>query len=407
MICRVFLCLLLSSAAARSQFLMAGATQGGPILPLPSDAATLEAGDTRDDMSCTIKPVAPQLGFDLKFHAGYEVTLPLQELVGSGNLLTAVFRVSQQSRPGEPIYFVQKWSVPPLNDDARGKVDLRGFFALGEGKYQIAWLVHDRNDRVCSMRWPITAEPRGKDKQAPLALAPGTVQPDLADPFGMEAAPKRPDGAPLKVVVLFHVAPQASGAIAMRQTETSALLAILRRIAREPRIGAYCLVAFNLEQAEVLYRGHDMPQVDFPALGDAFKQLQLGRIDIQKLREKENTGDFLAGLIREEAAHSRPDAVILVGQRTSATAAIRSSLKELAPQCPIFNLSYVADPNANPFRDQVGNLVKFWKGSEYSISKPSDLFTAWKDVMSRIAARKTLLDIDSSPAVTSLTPKQK
>src|SRR5205814_10219244 len=54
------------------------------------DAAILEAQETRKDIPCTVTPVKPMLGFDLKFHAGYDVSVPLKELAGSDNQLTMV-----------------------------------------------------------------------------------------------------------------------------------------------------------------------------------------------------------------------------------------------------------------------------------------------------------------------------
>ena len=45
-----------------------------------SDAAILEAQDVRKDLPCTVNPTKPVLGFDLRFHAGYDVNVPLRDL---------------------------------------------------------------------------------------------------------------------------------------------------------------------------------------------------------------------------------------------------------------------------------------------------------------------------------------
>src|SRR5437016_4105395 len=55
---------------------------GASINLYNSDLAVMEAGDPRKDLGCTVTPVKPQIGFDLRFHSGYEVTVPLRELVG-------------------------------------------------------------------------------------------------------------------------------------------------------------------------------------------------------------------------------------------------------------------------------------------------------------------------------------
>jgi len=80
---------------------------GGAARPLFSDAAVLEHDETRKDLPCTVNSTKPSLGFDLKYHSGYEVTVPLKELAGGLNQLTMVFRVVPAARPQAPVYFSQ------------------------------------------------------------------------------------------------------------------------------------------------------------------------------------------------------------------------------------------------------------------------------------------------------------
>ena len=63
-----------------------------------TDLAVFEAGEIRKDLACTVTPSKPVLGFDLRFHSGYDVTVPLKELAGSENSLNILFRVT----PAEP-----------------------------------------------------------------------------------------------------------------------------------------------------------------------------------------------------------------------------------------------------------------------------------------------------------------
>ena len=78
---------------------MTGSGPGGSIRLLTLDAAVLEAQEVRKDLPCTVTPIKPVLGFDLKFHSGYEVSIPLKELAGSENQLTMVFRVIPDGHP--------------------------------------------------------------------------------------------------------------------------------------------------------------------------------------------------------------------------------------------------------------------------------------------------------------------
>src|ERR1044071_7560871 len=116
---KILPCLLLfTSSVLGAQDLMPASGPGGAVRLFTSDAAILEAQDTRKDLPCTVTSVKPQLGFDLKFHAGYEVTVPLKELAGSENQLTMVFKVTPEGKPDDAIYFSQHTNVPALEEDA-------------------------------------------------------------------------------------------------------------------------------------------------------------------------------------------------------------------------------------------------------------------------------------------------
>ena len=54
------------------------------------EQAILEAQDPRKDLPCTANQIKPQLGFDMKFHGGYEVSIPLREpfVIATGRIDT-------------------------------------------------------------------------------------------------------------------------------------------------------------------------------------------------------------------------------------------------------------------------------------------------------------------------------
>jgi hypothetical protein len=47
-------------------------------------------------------------------------------------------------------------------------------------------------------------------------------------------------------------------------------------------------------------------------------------------------------------------------------------------------MNYNLYPQVNPWRDAIGSAVKYFKGVEFTISRPRDLFFAWTEIMSRI-----------------------
>src|SRR5215467_2391688 len=264
----------------RAQSMMAGSGPGGLVRIFNEDSAILEAQEPRKDLPCGINQIKPLLGFDMKFHAGYEISIPLRELSGSEDLLTTIFRVSPDNKKDEPVYFSHRTSVPAIEAGAHGDAYLQGFFDIGEGKYHVDFLIRDRSERVCSSYWDFEASLPGKEKQLALVIPPGTVTAAEQEQFKDEppverAAEKEPGSAPLNVKVLVNFAPQNSRSATLQPLDMNALVAILRNIAREPRIGKFSIVAFNMQEQKVLYRQEASEQIDFPALGDALNSLKL------------------------------------------------------------------------------------------------------------------------------------
>jgi hypothetical protein len=370
---------------------------GGAVRLFGSDAAILEAQDTRKDLPCTVTPVTkPFLGFDMKFHAGYDVQVPLKELAGMENQLTMVFRVTPDGHADSPVFFKQHYSVPAIDENAGGPAYLQGIFNLGEGKYHVDWLMRDRSERICSAHWDSEASLSPKDKPMVLDIAAGAVQPVDPEQFKEEAPVEREKSAqPLNVKVMMNFAPQADGASTLQPMDTSALLSILRNIARDPRIGTFSIVAYNMQEQKVFYRQESAAHIDFPALGHAVTALNLGTVDLKRLSQKHGDTEFLSKLIASEVKETKdekkePDAVIFAGPKIMLDDGIPpETLRQLADvKFPVFYMNYNLNPVANPWRDAIGTAVKALKGAEFTIAKPRDLFFSWSDIMGRIVKSK-------------------
>src|SRR5579864_6103228 len=272
----------------------------GPAINLyNSDLAVMEAREPRKDLACTVTPVKPQIGFDLRFHTGYEVTVPLKELVGGENLLTILFRVAPTNQPEQYSYFLQRIRVPAIEENPKGDAYLQGSFQVGEGNYHVDWLMRDRSERVCSFYWDTQAELAPKDRQMALSIAPNAIQREEGEQFKEEPPIQRIQEQPLNVKVLINFAPQNALSATLQPLDTAALVWILRSIAREPRIGKFSLIAFNMQEQRVIYRQDDADRIDFPALGDAIKSLNLGTVDLKRLGEKHGDTEFLSDLIQK------------------------------------------------------------------------------------------------------------
>jgi len=395
---------LMIGSAVPAQTLMPASGPGGAVRLFTSDAAILEAQEVRKDIPCTATPLKPMLGFDLKFHAGYEVSIPLKELAGADNQLTMVFRVTPEQHPDEPVYFSQHFAVPMIEPDAGGNALLSGMFDLGEGKYHIDWLMRDRAERICSSNWEMDASLSSKDKQIALDITPNAVQPGETEPFKQEPPVTRvANDGPLNVKVIVNFAPQDSYSATLQPLDTNALVSILRSIAREPRIGKFSIVAFNMQEQRVIYRQDASSQIDFPALGTALRSLNLGTVDIKRLSQKHGDTEFLTSFMTQEMKEDRerPDAVIIAGPKVMLDTALpQDTLKQLGDNVsyPIFYMNYNLNPQANPWRDAIGNAVRYLKGFEFTISRPRDLFFAWSEIVGRIVKSKFGRTAGATPA---------
>ena len=384
----------------KAQMLMQGSGPGGVVRIFNTDMAILEAREPRQDLPCVAVPLRSVLGFDMRFHSGFEVTVPLRELAGSDNLLSMVFRVVPKNRPEAVAYFVHRVRVPAIQPDAKGDASLFGHFDVGEGAYQVDWLMRDRAERVCSSFWDIEAQLPARDKDVAMNLAAGRIEESDREQFKDESLVERSHSdPPLHVKVLVNFAPQNSSSFALQPVDTNALTAILRSIAREPRILTFTVVAFSMQQQRVIYRQDNVESIDFPSLGDAVNSLRLGTVDLRRLGEKNSDMAFLMNLISQELApKEHPDAVIFAGPKVMLDQSIPPEmLKQVGEiEYPIFYMNYNFNPQANPWRDAIGNAVKFLKGSEYTITRPRDLFYAWKEIVSKAVSMKLARRVGTS-----------
>jgi hypothetical protein len=358
------------------------------------DRAMLESPEARRTLLCSVTPTKPELGFDLKLHAGYEVGVPLKQLAGDGNELTTIFRVIPEGDAARAAYFAQRTPVPSLDDPGHGSASLSGAFDLGEGKYHIDWLMRDRDDRVCSFHWDSEAALGPRDGQVPLEIAAGAVRQFQSEAF--QPAPpvaRDPGQPPLHVKVIVNFAAHGAAAPSLQPAEIGALVSILRAIARDPHVARFSLVAFSLHEQRVLYRQREAAEIDFPALGRAVRSLNPGTVDLQHLGQKHGGVQFLAGLIAAEVGgrEDAPDAVVFAGPKLALEDAIPAdALKRLdAVRFPVFYMSYSSGPALNLWRDTIGSVVKYLKGMEFTIGHPRDLCFAWSEIMGRIGKART------------------
>jgi hypothetical protein len=389
---------------ADGQLLLKPSQPGEAVNLLPSDTAILESSDIRKDLPCTVTQRKTELGFDLRFHSGYDVSIPMKELSGGGEFLTIVFRVYPQNEKSRAAFFVQHFRVPPIEDDAKGDALLQGMVDIGEGKYHVDWLARDRSERTCSSNWDLEADLTAKDKPMPLFLQPNQIAETIPEPFVNDASARAntPGDDAINVKLLVNFAPQNSQSSSLQRSDTEALVSILKTIQRDPHVGHLSLVAFNMEESRVLYRQEAAQQIDFPALGKALQSIKLGTVDVAKLSQKHSETDFLEELIQQEVGtQNHPDAVIFAGPKAMLNADVpQQDLRRIGDiNCPVFYMNYNLNPQAVPWKDSISHAIRVFKGTEYTISRPRDLWFSTSEMVNRIVRTKKQHDLAAAAGI--------
>jgi hypothetical protein len=370
----------------RAQSIIASIEPGAGGRLFQGDAAVLDLREVKTSLHCAVIPSRTELGFDLVFHAGQTTRIRLRDLAGEGNVLTSIFRVASGSNPRDAVYFEQKWRLPSIPESAGDEIVLDSSFVVGEGDYQVDWLLRDRDERVCSAFWKISARMPTKAGQVAPGLPPGSIGAAGADSYAMDGASRTDPAQRLSVTILLNLSPDVAGGAIISQAESETLLSILRGIVREPRIGEISITAFNLDQRQVIFEQEDIRQVNFTTLKKAIGSLTLGTVTVNQLAEKDAEARFLIRLVAEKTARKPASPLIFLGRKTFDEFGMnRDLLKQLGDaRCPVFYLTYTPAPEANPWHDLIGSAVKHWRGREFIISKPMDLVTAWSKIMSQL-----------------------
>lgn len=374
------------------QEMMGALTGDGSVRLIQTDLAGLEVDEPKTDLPCTVTPAKAALGFDLRMHAGYQVSIPLRELAGLENRLTIIFRVTPEGKKDQPTYLTQVFKVPPIEQDARGDTYLEGSYDLGEGNYHVDWLMRDLAERVCSNHWDVEAKLPDRDRDVALELAPGEIAASALETYQEDAPVERAQDQPgLNVKVLVNFAPPSANSAVLQPLDRNALLSILRSITREPRVGKFSIVAFNLQEQRILFRQDDTSRIDYTGLGEALENLNLGTVDVKRLSQKHGETLFLADLIqRETGGNQPPDALVFAGPKAMLEQNVPGDeLKKVgAVGYPVFYMNYNLHPEKVPWRDAIGNIVRFFRGTEYTITRPRDMWFAVTEMISRIVQLK-------------------
>jgi hypothetical protein len=370
------------------------ASPGSPLRFHPSDSAVLAGDENRTDFDCSVEPQSPRLGFDLKFTAGYVVRVPARTVTSSGDSLRILFRVKPSGVGGAPaVYFRQNLDIPHVSAEG-GTAAFPGRFMVGPGKYEIDWLMRNRQGRVCSAHWTATAAMPPRTGLLAAAAPENLIRPYREDTFADEPPVERATKAAggLHVALLVNLAPLDRNRFKLDSHEIESLVTMLRTLHREPSLGLFSLTAFNAYDRRLVYSVERQPRLDFAALGEAIDSMPTGVVDVDALADEEGDQHFLSSLLNSafDAARERPDAIVIMGPKVDRDSAISAELLQITARPEvIFQFSYNRNPHSYPWPGAIESALRPYGLVHANVARPQDFSRALASFLDVMGASPT------------------
>jgi hypothetical protein len=293
---------ILGTCVAASAQVLIDARQAATVLLHVDPQAT-------STLRCETTPVAPTLGFSLRFQTGYEVRVPLSQFHGPGHRISVLLRVNPEASEGQPAYLLRSFDLPDV-PDTEFVAEVAGSFLVGQGNYHSMAIVLDDLNRVCRSDWRIEVKPGRKERNR-LLMRPNTVAPLTTGSSG--GTPADTD-APNRMTIFLHAAPLSRGTSKLLPSDVLTVTGSLAALLEQLPARAVRLVVFNLEQQKELYRNDGFTSHDVEQVAGVLDGLQLAMVDYRVLQQPQGQAELLRALMRREVHEAPPaDLVIFLG----------------------------------------------------------------------------------------------
>ena len=264
-------------------------------------------------LECSVTPIKPALNFAFRIEAGYTVRVPMNQFEGTGHGWVILTRITPREGDRKPVYLGSRTPLPDV-PKTKVEVEIGGGYLVGEGKYDVRWMLMDDQDRACHKDWSIDAHLTHAEREARVGMLPNTVDAFSLRGFGRAAAPAHDDAPPLRVTILMHAAPLSPRRTRLRATDQMLLIGSLSALLERLPTRSVRMVAFNLDQQKEIYRRDDFTADAIPQVWRALNRLELNLVDYHTLANRQGHIDLLADLVNRELHAEEPsDAVVILG----------------------------------------------------------------------------------------------
>lgn len=339
------------------------------------------------ELKCRLHQREPVLDYEFRFYAPFWVSIPLRLLHGGGERFSSTAVIHPVSVEGaeavrlEDVYELGQ-AVP---EKMRGDAELSGAFALGEGRYEVHWRFEDETGRSCELSWTLEAKRSRRHRDVNLSVKPGEVAPARVYLFRPEAAVAA-GGAWLRVKLLMNLDVPSRRRARVRLWQYAPMISGLRVMSRHPALAEFSVVAFSLEEQEVLHQQEFSRRISFPDLGEAIGSMTPATVELKTLRKGSDL-EFLDTLLAKELEDAeRADAIIFVGadDRFGKRVSPETLEQVRAKGIPVFHFN----STGYLWRGAIGNAVRSLGGKEYKVRQPHELARAVEQLVAEILAQQ-------------------
>jgi hypothetical protein len=327
------------------------------------------------------------LDYELRFYAPFWVNIPLRRLYGGGRRFSSTTVIHAVSVEGadavrvDDTYELGK-AVPAKMS---GEAELGGAFALGEGRYEIDWRLEDEAGRSCELRWTLEAKLPRRRRDVNLTVKPGEVAPARVFLFRPEPAVAS-SGTGLRVKLLMNLDVPSRRRARVRLWQYAPMISGLRMMSRHPALAEFSVVAFSLEEQEILHSQEFSRRIPFPDLGEAIESMTPATVELATLRKGSDL-EFLDDLLDKELEDAgEVDAIIFVGADDRFGKRVSPETLEhiRAKRIPVFHFN----STGYLWRGAIGNAVRSLGGREYRVRQPHELARAVEQLVAEILAQR-------------------
>ena len=324
-------------------------------------------------LDCSVTNYRPNLDYGLRIWSGYNLTLPARQFnLTGGEVTVTMFRVRPDDAPDGAKYFWGRAELPnkpPAANLKRVEFTLAGGFLLGTGRYRVDWMMVDDKGRSCRSHWSLNAN----SKDASPLTPPNTVEPISAEFWkGFSDKQVKPQRA---TIFLHAAAVQPRRYVAkLSAWDRQVLLSSLISLLREAKFTSACVVVFDLERRQILFREPNFNERAMRRLARQLAGVDLSTISMDILKSGPSGGPFLLDMLRQETKEGRPsDSFIFLGTTWRAGPKLPPAPEDLREAVPPTYFLAFTPPGGPLDTDSVSSLVKSLRGKVLSIRQPADL----------------------------------